>query len=77
MNLYRIEFNTSSSPFFVIEQDEIAALRRAIQVLKKNHSSSHALKIAIEKICNSGYHLVLGALDEKRKPKKPEQETTK
>lgn len=72
MNLYRVEFDTSDYPFFVIEQDEVVALRRAIQALKA-YGLRDAKKIAIEKLCGSASHLVLGALDEKNKPEKSDK----
>ena len=71
MNLYRVDFSTSY-PFYVIEQDEVVALRRAIQALK-DYGALRAEKVTIEKICSSGHHLVLSALDEKIKQENPDK----
>lgn len=64
MNLYRVEFDTSDYPFFVLDHEETGALRRAILALE-NYGSANAKKTTIEKLCGSVSHLVLDALGEK------------
>lgn len=71
MTLYRIKFDSSYYPFFVVERDEQAALNRAIQALK-DYGARYAKKVSIEEIC-SGDRLILDALDEKRKPQNPDK----
>ena len=66
MMLYRVTFDTTDYPFYAVECDEQAALKRAIQALK-DYGARCSKKVSIEQICN-GDHLVLGALGEERKP---------
>ncbi|KKN32109.1 hypothetical protein LCGC14_0817200 [marine sediment metagenome] len=63
MQLYRVTFDTTDYPFYVVECDEQAALKRAVQALK-DYGARYSKKVSIERIC-SGVQLVLGALDEK------------
>ncbi len=63
MTLYRVEFDASSYPFYVVEQDYEGALKRAIKALEVYGSRKRG-KASIEEVCSGG-HLVLDALDER------------